>query len=400
MKKLISIILLALILTSCTGKENTPAQTSEIETTIVETTVSTTIESTNAIAEAPRKIDVVLSTNKITVNGTNFKVNVEMIGGTKEFGTVGYDETDMYKGDFYIVSYDSSGKKLSEYKLKSYVNDYELYFTTLFSLEISDYNSDNNPDFTIGQRYVNNFSLHHIYSIDSNGIISNLFCWSGKELGFDDTIPIQGNIPSVLLNKENTHSFSSTWYTSAYIPTDYLDELSTKKWFEDHPVIYWVKDYYQWNGDSFIRIKSIPVDVNGSNDTFIEYPVMTSETPDFNFDEPDNLTFLSESKTEYSEIKECDNSLAESEIPSNVLTAAKNCLKSSDKYIKTTEELKKSNGCYILGSYVMEAKTNEKSEPDIKVEDAVFVPCGSETGYFISMSYLDLAAAFTPYDTR
>ena len=104
--------------------------------------------------------------------------------------------------------------------------------------------------------------MHRIYSIDSNGIISNLCCGSGKEFGFEDTIPVQGNVPSVLLKKEDNQSFSTTWYSNTDIPDNYLDKYSTENWFKTHAYIDWLKEYYQWNGDSFTRIKSIPVDMN------------------------------------------------------------------------------------------------------------------------------------------
>ena len=249
--------MLALIMLSgCTSAGKTE------ESAVTESTTIETLTTEISAEETLPKIDTVLSANEVDINGTAFTVKVEMVGGTKEFGTIGYDETDIYKGDFYIVSYDNMGKKLSEYKLENYINDYELYFTTLFDLEIFDYNNDNNPDFTIGQRWTNNFSLHKIYSINKDGIISTLKCCSGEEIGFNTVIPVEGDIPSVLLKNEGSQSFSTTWYSSTGLPEGYLDEATTEKWFETHPFIDWVRDYYQWNGDSFTRVESIPVDIN------------------------------------------------------------------------------------------------------------------------------------------
>ena len=133
-----------------------------------------------------------------------------------------------YQGKYQIrVFCPETKKNLSTYPIT--FDGTVLVFPQSFSLIIQDYNSDGNPDFTLGQRMMGNQNyLYQFYSINADGFVETLL--------FDNQvfIPIA------------SHDFSvSVPFTNQTLFVPFYDNQLGQE----------IEVVYRWNGQNFVSRK-------------------------------------------------------------------------------------------------------------------------------------------------
>ncbi len=145
------------------------------------------------------------------------------------------------------------------------------------------------------------------------------------------------------------------------------------------------------------------------------YPEMTYDSVEHRITEWSRLMPMPENTDAYTpvEISTWGVTENESDVPDEIMMAAKGCVKQTESYLYTAKALEKSGGNYILGDYVVNGaesrlsengepkKLNEDFSPHIGFSEAIgedFDGDGKKE-WFLSFTYFDLKPEFLPYYT-
>lgn len=119
---------------------------------------------------------VTLSRNEfITLTGSPQFLNLQLFDGryTEDWTTPSPDAGRSWSGQFQLTVTGEQGEILNSYALSEQFEE-ELSFGDLFQIQFGDYNSDGNPDFTIGQYGSSNGSFYKLFTLNKDNSIEEL----------------------------------------------------------------------------------------------------------------------------------------------------------------------------------------------------------------------------------
>lgn len=171
----------------------------------------------------------ILSKNTVDADGDSVyeKLVVKMSEGRQ------YEETAAgpfqgwnWQGSFLLRLMDDKGNTLSELDLNKVFGEEKLVFNRTFLISFEDYNSDGNPDFTIGQYGSSNGSVYRLFTIKDNKV---------------EPLPIQ------------TGSIFSSGGSSRYSATlERVPGMGFMNSYYDNSKGKLVKQYFVWDGSKFV----------------------------------------------------------------------------------------------------------------------------------------------------
>jgi bla regulator protein BlaR1 len=224
----ILVIILSLLLISCSNIKHNTIVTSNHSAEKKENT-------TDIIIQSPMTVS---NNSLFPINGQHQYLRLKMVKGKYyEDWKPGALMGTIWEGYYVIELTDDLGNTIAQTDLSKIYKE-PLIFNSNFQIQFDDYNNDGDLDFTIGQYGSSNGSNYKVFTLRKDGKIEEL--------------PIKG-YPSLFIS--DTTGYYSTKLTK-------VDKITFKKEHYDNSKQKRFEDIFRWDGKEFFQVESHEVNRN------------------------------------------------------------------------------------------------------------------------------------------
>jgi hypothetical protein len=231
MKRILPVILTAMLsLTSCAVQEESN-NASMITTNINNNSTVNEVESTN-YPQIQVQSPITLSNNICSFNEQSVYLRLQMVKGRyyEEWNPGAYMGT-VWEGSFILELADEYGKTIAKTDISKMFSE-PLVFKSSFNLEFDDYNNDGDIDFTIGQYASSNGRIYKIFTLRKDGKV--------------DELPIKDQVDLFISDSTGYYSTKFKKVNKTTFEIEYYDNSGSATF----------QVFYNWDGKEFVLTKS------------------------------------------------------------------------------------------------------------------------------------------------